>query len=110
MISVSVTDDVGAARAQAHSSMALYDDLPAFRAVMNREGVRASELAVIGDEAFRWSTGRLAPDYQRAFLGCPCRQAFALAGQTLVSFEDSFVELSDWERLRSTARSFLRSG
>ncbi len=31
--------------------MALYDDLPAFRAVMNREGVlRAGELAVIGDE------------------------------------------------------------
>lgn len=50
MISVSVTDDLGAARAHAHSSMAFYDDLPAFQAVMNREGVRASELAVIGDE------------------------------------------------------------
>jgi alkanesulfonate monooxygenase SsuD/methylene tetrahydromethanopterin reductase-like flavin-dependent oxidoreductase (luciferase family) len=51
MISVSVTDDVGAARAHGYSSKAFYDDLPAFRAVMNREGVlRAGELAVIGDE------------------------------------------------------------
>ena len=49
MVSVAVTDDVDAARAQAATTMALYDSIPSYQKVYAREGVSSGvELAVIG--------------------------------------------------------------
>jgi F420-dependent oxidoreductase-like protein len=51
-ISVVVTDDVPAVRAKAQTAMAIYDSIPFYRTVLDREGVaHAADLAVIGDEA-----------------------------------------------------------
>lgn len=48
---VCVTDDRSAARARALDDFARYDALPAYRAVLAREGVeRAGDVAIIGDE------------------------------------------------------------
>lgn len=49
---VSVTDDVGAARAQAAEQFAMYGQLPSYRAMLDREGFAGPEdAAIIGDEA-----------------------------------------------------------
>ncbi|HEU4360792.1 MAG TPA: TIGR03564 family F420-dependent LLM class oxidoreductase [Mycobacterium sp.] len=49
---VSVTDDVGAARAQAAEQFAMYGHLPSYRAMLDREGFAGPEdAAIIGDEA-----------------------------------------------------------
>jgi 5,10-methylenetetrahydromethanopterin reductase len=48
---VSVTDDVGAARAQAAKEFAVYGTLPSYRAMLDREGYAGPEdAAIIGDE------------------------------------------------------------
>ncbi|HYZ68431.1 MAG TPA: TIGR03564 family F420-dependent LLM class oxidoreductase [Mycobacterium sp.] len=49
MVSVAVTDDVDAARADAAKGLALYDTIPSYRKALAREGVSSSvELAVVG--------------------------------------------------------------
>jgi F420-dependent oxidoreductase-like protein len=48
---VSVTSDVDAARQRAVGSFALYDTLPSYRAMLDKEGVQGpADVAVIGDE------------------------------------------------------------
>jgi F420-dependent oxidoreductase-like protein len=48
---VSVTSDVDAARQRAAGSFALYDTLPSYRAMLDKEGVGGpADVAVIGDE------------------------------------------------------------
>ena len=49
---VSVTDDAAAARAAASQMFAVYDTLPSYKAMMNREGVDGpGGLAIVGSEA-----------------------------------------------------------
>jgi 5,10-methylenetetrahydromethanopterin reductase len=49
---VCVTDDVDGARAQAAETFALYNTLPSYRAMLDREGLAGpEETALIGDEA-----------------------------------------------------------
>jgi F420-dependent oxidoreductase-like protein len=48
---VSVTSDVEAGRERAAKSLALYDTLPSYRAMLDKEGVQGpADVAVIGDE------------------------------------------------------------
>ncbi len=50
-LSVSVTDDVAAARARAAEEFAIYGQLPSYRAMLDREGFSGPEdAAIIGDE------------------------------------------------------------
>ncbi|MFT3660263.1 MAG: TIGR03564 family F420-dependent LLM class oxidoreductase [Gordonia sp. (in: high G+C Gram-positive bacteria)] len=52
MLPVAVTDDVDAAEALAARQFAVYDGLPSYRAMLDREGYEhSSEAAIIGDEA-----------------------------------------------------------
>jgi F420-dependent oxidoreductase-like protein len=49
---ISVTDDVDAARKQAAKVFAVYDTLPSYKTMMNREGVDGpGDLAIVGTEA-----------------------------------------------------------
>jgi len=49
---VCVTDDVGAARARAATTFAIYGTLPSYRAMLDREGADGpADIAVVGDEA-----------------------------------------------------------
>jgi F420-dependent oxidoreductase-like protein len=51
MVGVAVTDDADAAREAAKEALALYDSIPSYQKVFEREGVSSSvELAVIGTE------------------------------------------------------------
>ena len=48
---VSVTDDIGGARAQAAEQFAMYGQLPSYRAMLDREGyANPEDAAIIGDE------------------------------------------------------------
>lgn len=52
MLPVSVTDDVTGATAAAAERFAMYNDLPSYRAMLDREGYQtATDAAIIGDEA-----------------------------------------------------------
>ncbi len=52
MLPVSVTDDVAGARAAAAEQFAMYNQLPSYRAMLDREGYEhAHDAAIIGDEA-----------------------------------------------------------
>jgi 5,10-methylenetetrahydromethanopterin reductase len=49
---IAVTDDVDAARALAAQAFAIYDTLPSYKTMMNREGVNGpADLAIVGTEA-----------------------------------------------------------
>jgi 5,10-methylenetetrahydromethanopterin reductase len=49
---VCVTDDVGAARANAAQTFAVYGTLPSYRAMLDREGADGpADVAIVGDEA-----------------------------------------------------------
>ena len=51
VLPVSVTDDVAAARARAAGQFAMYEHLPSYRAMLDREGFAGPEdAAIIGDE------------------------------------------------------------
>jgi F420-dependent oxidoreductase-like protein len=51
MVQVAVTDDADTVRAAAAGRLALYETVPSYRKVLDREGVaKAADLAVIGDE------------------------------------------------------------
>jgi 5,10-methylenetetrahydromethanopterin reductase len=51
-VPVCVTDDVDAAKARANTMFAIYNQLPSYRAMMDREGVAdVSGLALVGSEA-----------------------------------------------------------
>lgn len=80
-----VTSDVDAARAVAVEQLALYESIPSYQRVMEREGVdRAGDLAVIGDEK------TVADQFRR----------YAEAGATDIVFTRSHV-LGDADRLRT---------
>ncbi|ALG86100.1 TIGR03564 family F420-dependent LLM class oxidoreductase [Gordonia phthalatica] len=52
MLPVSVTDDVDAARATAAEQFAIYDTLPSYKAMLDREGFTGPvDTAIVGDEA-----------------------------------------------------------
>ncbi|WOC11927.1 TIGR03564 family F420-dependent LLM class oxidoreductase [Gordonia sp. MP11Mi] len=52
MLPVSVTDDVDAARAEAGRQFAMYDGLPSYKAMLDREGFTGpADAAIVGDEA-----------------------------------------------------------
>lgn len=52
MLPVAVTDDVAGAKAAAAEQFAVYNTLPSYRAMLDREGYEhASDAAIIGDEA-----------------------------------------------------------
>jgi len=52
MLPVSVTDDVDGARAEAGRQFAMYDGLPSYKAMLDREGFTGpADAAIIGDEA-----------------------------------------------------------
>ena len=52
MLPVSVTDDVDAARATAAEQFAVYDTLPSYKAMLDREGFTGPvDTAIVGDEA-----------------------------------------------------------
>ena len=58
MVQVAVTDDADTVRAEAAGRLALYETVPSYRKVLDREGVaKAADLAVIGD--VRAVTGQL---------------------------------------------------
>ncbi|MCF8608683.1 TIGR03564 family F420-dependent LLM class oxidoreductase [Gordonia sp. HY285] len=52
MLPVCVTDDVDAARAEAGRQFAMYDGLPSYKAMLDREGFTGpADAAIVGDEA-----------------------------------------------------------
>lgn len=52
MLPVAVTDDVAGARAAAAQQFAIYNELPSYRAMLDREGfTHSSDAAIIGDES-----------------------------------------------------------
>ncbi|MBM7365449.1 TIGR03564 family F420-dependent LLM class oxidoreductase [Gordonia hydrophobica] len=52
MLPVSVTDDADAARAAAAEQFAIYDTLPSYKAMLDREGFTGpADAAIVGDEA-----------------------------------------------------------
>lgn len=52
MLPVAVTDDVDGARAAAGEQFAMYDNLPSYKAMLDREGFTGpADAAIIGDEA-----------------------------------------------------------
>ncbi|GAA4671579.1 TIGR03564 family F420-dependent LLM class oxidoreductase [Gordonia humi] len=52
MLPVSVTDDADAARAEAGRQFAMYDGLPSYKAMLDREGFTGpADAAIVGDEA-----------------------------------------------------------
>ena len=51
-VGIWITDDVAAARDQANIDLAIYGQLPSYRAMMDREGAKdPADLVLIGDDA-----------------------------------------------------------
>jgi alkanesulfonate monooxygenase SsuD/methylene tetrahydromethanopterin reductase-like flavin-dependent oxidoreductase (luciferase family) len=52
VLPVCVTDDEGAARARAAKVFAVYDSLPSYKAMLDKEGAAGpGDVAIVGDEA-----------------------------------------------------------
>jgi alkanesulfonate monooxygenase SsuD/methylene tetrahydromethanopterin reductase-like flavin-dependent oxidoreductase (luciferase family) len=85
ILPVAVTDDVAAARARAAEVFAIYGSLPAYRAVLDREGAEGpGDVVMVGDEdTVRRQVGALESTGVTEFVAVP----FAERARTMAALQ-----------------------